>query len=785
MVSKKLLSVMTSLFLLAGVGGTSSSKGQNLPVPEQVSSIEQGLESPGGPSDLSIANEEKVIEMLKKEGKIAKDAAYTEAQKVYLRYMQDVAKANQKMQPSKMERDLMAKQNQKVQKYKFDQSKPDTNPKKVNVLVLLADFQDYKHNSIQTDETDMYYKDYSNQHYQDMIFGDKVYVGPNGENLISMKQYYAQQSGGSLNVEGKVAGWYTLPNTAAYYGAAYGSSNDIRPRNAVADVLKEAAKDPNINFADFDEEDIYDLDGDGNYNEPDGIIDYRMVLHAGVGQEAGGGSLGSNAIWSHSWDLGGLYGIPGTTYIDNKGKNNDVPYMAYHYTIEPEDGAAGVFAHEFGHNLGVPDEYDIAYSSAAGEPVSFWSIMSSGSWGGTIPGTEPIGFSPYAKQIFQALYGGNWQKQVVLDFNKLTTAGVRVDLRQADEQGQVVRINLPDRTHTLVTPTSGKYAYWGGKGEDGISMLTNITTKIDLTGKTVAILKFKTSYDIETGWDFATVQARVEGTNTWTYLAGNITTDKHDPDAEVIVPYGITGASKGWVDGVFDLSAFAGKKVELKLEYQTDAYSFGDGFYVDDIQVIADNNVVLSDDVEGTSTFTLNGFQKNTGSVTAPNYYLVEWRNHHGVDTALAHIGVLGQNLSYDPGMVVWYVDKYYTERDNLTGVHPGDGYLGIVDADQKSVIWNFADGKTAPLLASGRYQMHDAAFSNTKEAAITVNTDTALGRSPVDNYRFTEPNFTDSTNYLNPEIPSLGRNIPKLGLKIQITNQAADNSSASLTIMK
>ncbi|MDF2591598.1 MAG: family metalloprotease protein, partial [Clostridia bacterium] len=547
--SKKLFAILLALVMLMGT--TSSFAVADANVTAQTmdpvaynGNLNYGF---GGPVDLNIADEDKIIEMLKKEGKISPNATYEEARAIYVKYMQNAAMTNQAEKPSKMERDLKSKQNQKVKKYIFDKQTTDNNPKEVSVLVLLADFADYKHSSIQPGETSMYYADYSHQHYQDMIFGDNGYVGPSGENLISMKQYYAQQSGGSLNIKGAVAGWYTLPQTAAFYGAEKGSSHDANPRSAVAGALKLAAQDPSINFADFDKEDIYDLDGDGNYSEPDGIIDYLMVLHAGVGQEAGGGSQGSNAIWSHSWNLGGIYTIPGTNY------------SAYSYTIEPEDGATGVFAHEFGHNLGLPDEYDTQYTSSAGEPISFWSIMSSGSWGGTIGGAEPTGFSPYAKQIFQALYGGNWQNVIDINYENISNAGVRVNLRQASEGGQVVRVNLPDKTHELeVKPLNGLYSYWGGKADD---LDNSMYTTVDVPSANNVKLAFKTWYQIEADYDYASVIVREAGTENWSTLEGNITTTD-DPTGQN-PGNGINGSSGGIVDAEFDLSAYAGKKIEL------------------------------------------------------------------------------------------------------------------------------------------------------------------------------------------------------------------------------
>ena len=54
-------------------------------------------------------------------------------------------------------------------------------------------------------------------------------------------------------------------------------------------------------LAQFDKVDRYDYDGDGNFNEPDGYIDHFQAIHAGEGEEAGGGAQGADAIWSHRW----------------------------------------------------------------------------------------------------------------------------------------------------------------------------------------------------------------------------------------------------------------------------------------------------------------------------------------------------------------------------------------------------------------------------------------------------------------------------------------------------
>src|SRR5690606_10087276 len=167
-------------------------------------------------------------------------------------------------------------------------------------------------------------------------------------------------------------------------------------------------------------------------------------------------------IWSHRWNLGGLVAVPGATSTSDRFNGQ---LAAWDYTIEPEDGAGGVFAHEYGHDLGLPDEYDTQYSGT-GEAVAYWSIMASGSWAGKVPGTEPTGFSPYAKEMLQAGHGGNWLTGTTLNAKDITSAGTTVLIDENATKGKnndTVRVDLPDKATDINTPFSGAKEYFSGK----------------------------------------------------------------------------------------------------------------------------------------------------------------------------------------------------------------------------------------------------------------------------------------------------------------------------------
>jgi len=747
--------------------------------------------------DLAIINDEKLIESFIKRGLLSKDASDAEKQKFLKNYLALKGKTTDSKESDPLAAKVKASQAEKQKNFKdFNngllngkgekkghlKGNPDPvsetayngEKREDKVLVLAVEYADFAHNNIKPGETDNYYPDYPLGHYEDMIFGEDGVDGPNGENLVSMKQFYEQQSGGTYSVDGKAYGWLKVPGTAKFYGAdrATGGHDNVTPggsKQLVVDAYK-AALAAGVPVEDYDLEDPHDLDGDGNLLEKDGLVDHLMIIHAGMGQEAGGGSLSDDAIWSHR----------SAKFVDLDGLGVGKPGF-YDYTMMPEDGATGVFAHEYGHDLGYPDEYDTIYSGT-GEAVAYWSIMASGSWAGKIPGTEPTGFSPMAKSYFQSQLKGNWTNDTVeIDWEDVSAKGIQVLLDQANspngKNAITAKINLPQKKTFINTPATGTYEYWGGQ-QDEID--SNMVTTVDLTGKSSATLTFDAWYDIEEQWDFAFVQVSADNGATWKSIGNANTRSDVVPEGYPTILNsmpGFTGKSDGWKAQSFDLSAYAGKKVQLRLRYATDWGTSEKGFYADNIKVVADGKTIVEDGAEGTtSPFTLkDGFERSDGNKYSDHYYLLEWRNHKGVDTGLANIKRGNSIMSYDGGLVVWYVDPTYT--DNWTGIHPGEGFLGVVDAHPQTDL-NWSTG----VAASTRYHIADAAFALNPTSGLNLIYPTqTLNLDSQERVTL----FDDSNNFLNTFMPDAGRKIGNYGLKVRVNGQATDKSVGSIVIYK
>jgi bacillopeptidase F (M6 metalloprotease family) len=181
-------------------------------------------------------------------------------------------------------------------------------------------------------------------------------------------------------------------------------------------------------------------------------------------------------------------------------------------------------------------------------------------------------------------------------------------------------------------PTGSQYVY----SQVADSAYKRLTRTVDLTGHTSGELKFKVSYDTEANFDYVFVEAHTVGQEDWTTLAdknGNTSDDTGagcpDPNPFWLqenpflthyitrtgtdcTPTGTSGAwnaatgnSAGFQDWDVDLTAFAGKQVEVSITYATDPASQGLGVFVDDAEVLADGATVaqtsFEDDLGGWS----------------------------------------------------------------------------------------------------------------------------------------------------------------------------------------
>jgi immune inhibitor A len=195
-------------------------------------------------------------------------------------------------------------------------------------------------------------------------------------------------------------------------------------------------------------------------------------------------------------------------------------YWVGDYTIEPENGGVGVFAHEFGHDLGLPDEYDTSGNVGGAEnSTGFWTIMSSGSYGND--GTEDIGSKPIGFNAWDKFQLGWLNYEVVRAGQKSEhKLGPSVyNTKQAQGVFVVLPPSLNETTLTLGTPPTGANAWYSTAGNDlDVSMTRDVT----LPAAPSITLNLKAWYEIETCGDYAYLRVSTDGGATYTNLQTNV-----------------------------------------------------------------------------------------------------------------------------------------------------------------------------------------------------------------------------------------------------------------------
>ncbi len=225
------------------------------------------------------------------------------------------------------------------------------------VLTILVDYPDRPY-------TDGYDAG-SRLYFERLLFSEQIMPSK------SMREYYIENSYGEFHLEGDVVGWYTLPENMTYYTNYCDGSNGwgSDPHNAMTLVEHAIAlADPHVDFSEYD-------------NDGDGEVEAVIIVHAGYAYEESGSSchIHSHQGYTNAWTDG---------------------VEIHPYTIQPEESwlneglvQIGIFCHEFGHILGLPDLYDYDYSSWG---IGDWGLMGVGNYNGN--STRPASLSAWCKQ---------------------------------------------------------------------------------------------------------------------------------------------------------------------------------------------------------------------------------------------------------------------------------------------------------------------------------------------------------------------------------------------------
>lgn len=177
--------------------------------------------------------------------------------------------------------------------------------------------------------------------------------------LAEVQRYFDRQYGGERTFRFELAQTAALPRPVAWYGANRPEQRDHRLGEAVREACSRAAAG-SADFSGFD-------------NDGDGSVEVVCLLYPGPGEDNGGGE---NDIWPQL----GLLSANGGSRLVLGGKRID-------RFIACPAGRPGIFAHEFGHVLGLCDLYDTDGTASGGATRGLWglSLMDEGCKAARIP----------------------------------------------------------------------------------------------------------------------------------------------------------------------------------------------------------------------------------------------------------------------------------------------------------------------------------------------------------------------------------------------------------------
>ncbi len=406
----------------------------------------------------------------------------------------------------------------------------------------------------------------------------------------TMSEYWDEVSFSNLQVTGDVLGWVPLDGTEIYYtGDFYDNGTNIGTSNTdemIAEIV--AGLDPSVDFG------MYDNDGpDGipNSGDDDGYVDIIVIVHPTAGAECNSDPY---HMVSHSaeYSMWNEEGLPLST--EDPSANGGF-ILVDEYNMAPAlscDGGLieiGVFCHEFGHFLGLPDLYDTFGRSGIG----YWGLMGTGAW--NTP-DSPAHLCGWSREIlgWAEVLEPAWPPEL------LSPAPV-------EEGGSVIRMDLPTRRFRRrenLAPVEGwslicgytqaeadARGYRGGAGY-GNGWHETMERAFHADGSGPLTLSYDVAMHVEEGYDQGLVLIEGDwGTDTMATYTGTVAPFRDQIDLSAAVPDGAAGfivrfvfesdynfsdedgwfdSTEGWAMNIDDLSV-TGRGIEYSTDLEEDA----------------------------------------------------------------------------------------------------------------------------------------------------------------------------------------------------------------------
>lgn len=574
-------------------------------------------------------------------------------------------------------------------------------------------------------------------------------------------------------------GWYQLPGTQGYYGSnstvsAYpgfvsGQAALINIDNGCGPTGKlvyDAATlmDPDVDFNDFD-------------TDRDGWVDFFELVYQGQPENIIG-QTGVNNVWPHSSSLAYYY-TDGYTTHDRLRDHQDRPLFwtddthsattltdtgkpAYvrvgPYNVNAEFSDAITFAHEYGHSLGLPDNY----STGSRNTMDDWDLMASGPGHMSMWDKQELGWIvPFELTGSKNVTGQHELKQDINQIQWKDQNGTPYTLTGNVHNAEVYKVNLPKSQ--LFDPgiiPSGRWVYYSQAGNDfGYpGHLLDIAFDANKTaGASNLKLQFKSWFEIEKDYDYGYVEVCQYRGNPAALQCDNLpsindageggsTTTSTNPNGNnhgngiTCVSGHTTEPTCGtvsypepeFITDEFDLSAYAGQDFIIRWAYSTDPGAAMRGWVIDDIELLKDSTRVFFDDAENPQvsnddTHAYNGWLRSNGSSSQEHAYWVGVRDKTGFDAT----------AGWTPGVVMEYANEAH-----------GYGNSGVDDPPALTVL------DSHPTAGSDTPNTNDAAWRpfpsspgnlNANNGDVFTDCDAttyADGPRHVDNY--TDPNAAD-----------------------------------------